>query len=243
MGNKFFSEILIARDKRRHNIKYKNFSRKEIFENIYKTSAWGKNGDKFYSGPGSHDERYVASYCDTIAEFIIKNNVKSVIDLGCGDFNVASRWLKKIKDNNKKIDYTGIDIVEDLINSHNKNFASDNIRFLCRDAVSDELPDGELCIIREVLQHYNNGDILKIIKKLEKYKYVIVTESRTMKEYAREFNIDTNTGAEARGRLASGIYLDEEPFNLKVKNLLQVPGEVKKGALWRSEMATFLIEN
>ena len=243
MRNSFFKKILLARDRFRYNRDYQNLSRKEIFENIYKNSTWGRDGSKYYSGAGSRDEWCVKPYCDAIAEFILKHDIKSVLDLGCGDFHVASSWLAKLNANNKSIDYTGADIVEEMINSHNKTYGSEHTRFLFRDIAEDELPDAELCIIREVLQHLKNDDIFKILKKLEKYKYVLVTESRALKEDAEVFNYDIRTGPYARGLLASGIYLDEAPFNLKIKTLLQIPNPNNSQSAWRGEMATMLIEH
>jgi len=32
-------------------------------------------------------------------------------------------------------------------------------QFLCLDIISDELPDGDLCLLREVLQHLSNREM------------------------------------------------------------------------------------
>lgn len=58
--------------------------------------------------------------------------------------------------------YTGVDVVEELVNYNTERFSKPNIRFICMDAASDEpLPDGQLLIIRQALQHMKNADIKK----------------------------------------------------------------------------------
>ena len=110
-----------------------------------------------------------------------------------------------------------------MIESHKKNFSSEHVNFMCLDIVEDELPDGDLCLIRQVLQHLNNNDIAKILEHCRKYKYVIITEHVTVKSKARNFNIDIHEGHQYRITLASGVYLEEAPFNIKLENLLIIP--------------------
>ena len=190
--------------------------------------------EKFYSGQGSHTDIYVTPYCNLIKEFLSAHkDIKRVTDLGCGDFNVASKWITD------DIDYTGVDIVRDMIASHNKTFASEHVRFLCLDIVDDELPDGDLCLIRQVLQHLSNDDIAKILARVKKYKYVIVTEHITPKDKALVFNAAFHAGAHVRLGARSGVYLDEPPFSLKTKTLLRIPYDPKG----ESELVTVLLEN
>jgi SAM-dependent methyltransferase len=83
-----------------------------------------------------------------------------VVDLGCGDFRVAQLFV------NDSIDYTGIDIVAPLIAHNEARFASHNVRFLCLDIISGELPDGDLCLLREVLQHLSNREITLVLQQV-----------------------------------------------------------------------------
>ena len=162
-------------------------------------------------------EEYVAPYCKLIQSFISEHNIQCVVDLGCGDFKVASQWITE------HIRYEGVDIVPELINYNNEKYGKKNVHFQCLDIVTDELPDGELCLVRQVLQHLSNSEILQILCKLKKYSYVIVTEHITTKEYARKYNIDKKHGSCTRVFRQSGIYLDEAPFNVKEKKLLEIP--------------------
>lgn len=156
-----------------------------------------------------------------------------MVDLGCGDFKVASQWITE------HIRYEGIDIVPELVNYNNEKNGRENIHFQCLDIVTDELPDGELCLVRQVLQHLSNSEISQILNKLKKYKYVIVTEHITAKEYAHKYNIDKEHGSCTRVLKQSGVYLDEAPFNMKVEKLLELP-YISQGG--RQELVSMLIK-
>ena len=52
-----------------------------------------------------------------------------------------------------------------------------NVDFRALDFTSEQLPDGDICFLRYVLQHLSNDLIIKFIKLINnKYKYLIVTE-------------------------------------------------------------------
>lgn len=213
---------------------FRNKNRKETFNYIYQKKLWGGAQEqyKYYSGPGSHKKRYVEPYCEMIKNFISQNNISTVVDIGCGDFHVAHNWL------NENIKYIGIDIVQEMIDHHNEQYGTDNIHFYCLDVVEEDLPDAELCLVRQVLQHLSNEEVKIILNKLQKYKYVIITEHITKKEFASKYNIDKTHGSHVRAYYRSGLYLDEAPFNLNVKTLLEIPYDGNKEVL-----TSFLINN
>ncbi len=225
MLKKLKFKLFLLRDK----IKYGRMDRRQTFEYIYSKKKWDKSGGKaeFYSGPGSHEDKYVDPYCELIRRFISEHNITEVCDIGCGDFNVASKWL------NDSVQYMGIDIVQKMIDHHNREYANDHISFQCMDIVEQPLPDAQLCLVRQVLQHLNNDEVMQVLKKIKKYKYVIITESVTEKQYAKEYNTDKAHGSGIRVYNQSGLYFDEAPFNLKVQTLLEIPcaGERKHEVL------------
>ena len=197
----------------------------------------GGGGATFYSGLGSHTNSYVTPYCELLKQFLFTHpEIKRVIDLGCGDFNVSSQWI------NNKIDYTGIDIVDNMIRSHQKNYGSEHVHFMCLDIVEDELPDGDLCVVRQVLQHLSNNDVSRVLAKLKKYQYVIITDSQTPKEKAAYYNADILTGHKIRTSIFSGLYLDEPPFSLETEILLNIPELVKNDRV-EVALVTMLIRN
>ena len=230
IGKKVRRNILLAWD----DWKFRKKSRKETFSHIYAKKLWGGAGESFYSGTGSYEDCYVAPYCELIHAFISEHNIHRIVDLGCGDFQVASQWITE------HVQYEGIDVVPELINYNIKKYGKENIHFQCLDIVEDKLPDGELCLIRQVLQHLSNSEILQILNKVKKYKYVIVTEHIRQKEYAHKYNVDKGHGARIRTLRQSGVYLDEAPFNVKVEKLMTLPYGSKDE---RQELVSVLIKN
>ena len=69
-----------------------------------------------------------------LREFILQNNISSIIDIPCGDW----QWMSTFDLNN--IDYKGHDIVEELIISNTKKYKSDNISFGVKNLINDSLP-------------------------------------------------------------------------------------------------------
>ena len=83
---------------------------KKAMQQVYKQKLWGTNNSIFYSGEGSHNTKIVEPYIETITSFFTSFNEKlSVLDLGCGDFNIGKQLVNYTKN------YYAIDIVEELI--------------------------------------------------------------------------------------------------------------------------------
>ncbi len=238
LANRFYRVYKKKQSDKKNDI-YKGVGRRETFTSIYLKNKWGGVKGEFYSGEGSYMEVYVSTYCETIKKFVKENDIVEVCDLGCGDFHVASLWLEE------NIKYTGIDIVREMIEAHKVKYDMSNVNFMCLDIVEDELPDAQLCIIRQVLQHLDNDEISQILAKTKKYPYVIITEHVVAKEYAVKYNVDKNHGEHIRIYSDSGVYLDEEPFNQSVEVLLKVPyqSNVAKFSRSKEELVTVLIRN
>jgi hypothetical protein len=199
-------------------------SPQEVFTKIYEEGRWHPpggseaNAEDFYSGPGS-DELAAAPYADCVNAFICGHRVLSVVDLGCGDFRVGRRIA------HQAIHYVGVDVVEPLIQANQSRYTADNIQFRCLDIIADELPRGELCLVREVLQHLSNDQILAILPKLKKFKWVIVTEVQLAAADAREPNRDKPAGPQTRVLWDSFVDLAAPPFSVpNMQLLLSVPG-------------------
>jgi SAM-dependent methyltransferase len=140
---------------------YRQLPAQEVFSRIYRSKAWGSHPDRpFCSGEGSIREDIVGPYCDKVRDFIQTRNIRHVVDLGCGDFGVGSRLLAP------NLRYTATDIVRELVEDNRKRFAGLSVDFKCMNIINEELPEGELCLVRQVLQHLSNAEILRILNKL-----------------------------------------------------------------------------
>lgn len=185
----------------------------EIFSEIYSKHLWGHGVDsrKFSSGYGSHMETHVAPYVKAVGEFVGGLPwTPSVVDFGCGDFNVGSK-IRGFFDV-----YIAGDIAPQVLEENRVRFAGMNVDFRRVDIIADELPDADICIIRQVLQHFSNSDIALVLPKLSKYKFLILTEPLPKTTFTP--NLDQPTGVSSRmGRgLPSGVILTQPPFSLKV---------------------------
>lgn len=213
-------------------------SASEVFDHIYATGAWAGGGERLSSGFGSRGE-VVDFYVGQIAEFMAARNLTSIVDIGCGDFHVAGALIDAVGEG---VDYTGIDVSNIVIANHTRLHARANVRFICGDATEMGLPDGDVCLIRQVLQHLSNAQIAKICRNCAKYRYVIVTEHYPPGGRTFVPNRDKVQGADTRLLDHSAVVLDRPPFNLTgVRLLFEVPA--KSGdPLWGS-LVTVLVEN
>jgi 2-polyprenyl-3-methyl-5-hydroxy-6-metoxy-1,4-benzoquinol methylase len=196
---------------------YEQLSVRETFSAIYRSRAWGSVPDRpFCSGDGSIREDAVQPYLRVIRQYIEANDLKQVVDLGCGDFGVGSQLVRSA------LHYTGVDVVPELVRYNQEHFACRGVEFRCLDIIEDELPEGELCLVRQVLQHLSNEQIWKTLQSLVRYRHVIVTEHVYSGPGLRR-NRDKPQGPGTRLPKRSGVFLESPPFNCPAKILLEVP--------------------
>lgn len=191
---------------RRNQQQFAEKSVAETFSQIYEQNVWGGAKGEFYSGDGS-TERYSEIYADRIKQFFRANQIKTVVDLGCGDFRVASKFVTT------EINYIGVDVVPKLIQYLNHKHAAQNREFRCLNIVEDKLPIGEACLIREVLQHLSNAEIARVLDNCRAYKFVIVTEVYPSNERELKPNLDIPHGPDVRLHFDSAVCLDAPPFS------------------------------
>src|ERR1039457_3155076 len=202
----------------------KNLSNKEVFEGIYRDKQWGSNPDgtrAYFSGTGSHDPEIVNTYVGAVNAFLDTfSQPQILVDLGCGDFNVGSRIAPRAKK------YIACDLVSGVIEDNRRTFSLENAEFRVLDPVSEDLPDGEVIFVRQVLQHLSNGDIRKFCAKVSKHcSHLVLTEHLpSVPEFIP--NIDKSNNCRIRLEFGSGVVLSEKPFNLKYRDkrvLCEVP--------------------
>jgi SAM-dependent methyltransferase len=171
-----------------------------------------------YSGAGSYGS-VAEQYISTIVDFIQRNEIKSVVDVGCGDFSIGSRLVPHVER------YVGLDVSSVVIHHNAARFANERIRFIECDATRDQLPSGELCLIRQVLQHLSNDDIQSIVSRtVMTYRFVIVTEHYPATKAFKAFNVDKRAGCGIRVVNGSAVYLGHPPYKFEVgQTLLDIP--------------------
>ncbi len=150
-----------------------NFVRKFIFYLIYKTNHWNRyqkinKNNILVSGPGSiPGSIQTKNIIDNLDSFIKKNNIKSILDMPCGDFS----WMQDLIKKNNYINYTGYDIVEDIIFYNNKKYSKNNISFFCKDIVNEtNFNNFDLVFIRDFFIHIDYVSINKILDNIKRSK-------------------------------------------------------------------------
>lgn len=191
--------------------KKKPWPTKAAMAQVYAMKLWGGDTYDFYSGEGSHDLKLVAPYIAAVTSFLKSFETPiSICDLGCGDFNIGKKLV------NYAARYIAVDIVENLIQHNTEKFKDNNLEFQCLDIAVDDLPTADCAIVRQVLQHLSNAEIIQVLRKLKAFKYVILTEH--IPEYEFIPNIDIISGQGIRLKKKSGLNVLVSPFNFKVLN-------------------------
>jgi len=198
-------------------------STEEVFTEIYATNQWGGVSGEFSSGSGTRDKQIVAAYVEMIRQIAAKEHFSDLafVDLGCGDFGVGQHLVPLCAT------YIGVDIVAPVVRQNEQRYGNVTTRFIHLNMITDELPDGDVCFVRQVLQHLSNQQILSVLGKLGKYSRVFITEHYPTDNDAIQVNIDKVQGGDVRVYDNSGVYLTEHPFLLPpeaIQLLLEVPG-------------------
>ena len=195
---------------------------REVFTEIYDKGKWGASVSGFCSGAGSSTESVMRPYVQMITEYLQSaGRGKTVVDLGCGDLEIGKRlipWCSR---------YIGVDVVPALIGKHALACWGEHVRFLCLDIVGEELPDGDICLLRQVLQHLSNQQIAAVLPKLRKYEVTFITEHYPSRDVGVIPNKDIVHGSRVRAHEGSGAYFDKPPFNIPphcLEMVLEVPG-------------------
>ena len=194
-----------------YRLRFADKSDSEIFSEIYRKKIWGGRLSRgAYSGSGSRDKAIVTPYVTALRAFLLQIGRPSILDLGCGDFHVGHQLIDCTRS------FAACDIVDFVIEQNQRRYP--NVKFFVVDAARDELPAGDVVLIRQVFQHLGNAQIMKVLPKLAAFKYAIVTEHVPGFEGFVP-NLDKRSGPDHRVSIGSGIELTQAPFNLTAASI------------------------
>ena len=135
-----------------------------IFDFIYARGVWGGG-----SGAGSDFSRTVL-YVAYVQALMDRHDVRSVLDLGCGDWRF-SRYLDF-----SGRDYTGFDVVPSVVAANRAAFGTPNIRFEQADlSTHPEFAPCDLILCKDVLQHLSNARVSAILSKCGVARLALIT--------------------------------------------------------------------
>lgn len=92
-----------------------------------------------------------ASLRDALPRLVGERSIGSVLDIPCGDFH----WMQHVAID---VDYTGADIVRDIVLENEKRHGGRRRRFVVLDATRDALPRVDLILCRDLLIHLSTHD-------------------------------------------------------------------------------------
>jgi len=148
-----------------------------IFTNIYENCDWGNNKHNNYngsSGRGSDVDYNIETYVPFLKKYISDNNIKNIVDLGCGDFRCGPLIYDDLD-----ISYTGYDTYNKVVLNNQKNHLQPKYNFVHLDFFNNkkDISDGDLCILKDVIQHWNLDSIYTFLDYLvenKKFKYILI---------------------------------------------------------------------
>ena len=148
-----------------------------VFTKLYERKIWGDNKNPNYSGSsgdGSDIDFNKETYIPFLKKFITDNNIKNIVDLGCGDFRCG-----KIIYDDLDISYTGYDAYKKVIDYNSTQCSLPKYSFEHLDFCNNKesIINGELCILKDVLQHWSLDNIYKFLDYLvenKKFKYILI---------------------------------------------------------------------
>ena len=188
----------------------------EVFSTVYDNYMWGpaEDGDPS-SGFGSY-YKYAIPYVEFLQNFLEEQSIKKVVDLGCGSWEF-SRYIDWTG-----IECVGIDVSRKMISINQDKFGSDRIQFLSGDILSVELPEADLMVCKDVLQHLQNEDISLFLSRIKKYKHCLITNDIAIdeKDDIRIHQVNRENVQRGANR---PLDLTLPPFNIKGSKVLTYP--------------------
>ena len=163
----------------------------EVFTNIYKINKWGNNKNENYSGSSGRGSGigYNEKYIIFLKKFINDYNIESVIDLGCGDFQIGRMLYDDMN-----IIYNGYDVYKEVIDYNIKTHPEEKYTFKHFDFYSNKenIEEGDLCILKDVLCHWTTPQIylfMDYLTQSKKFKYILIIND--CEQHKHNTNIET----------------------------------------------------
>lgn len=94
-----------------------------------------------------------------LPQWLADHAVSSMLDIPCGDFH----WMQRVEFAGQ---YTGADIVREIVEENQRLHGSDRRRFVVLDATKDVLPRVDLILCRDLFVHLGNQDVLSALRNM-----------------------------------------------------------------------------
>lgn len=148
-----------------------------VFKHIYEGHVWGSNVSPNFKGNsgGGSSVDFNKDYITFLRRFIQQQNIKSVVDLGCGDWRCGKAIYEDLS-----CSYVGYDIYDTMIKSHNETYKDPRWKFEVMNCFADleHMEKADLLIVKDVLQHWTDkevSDFMEYQTTAKQYKYILIT--------------------------------------------------------------------
>lgn len=177
------------------------FDLKAVFTNILHTNHWlAKDAEgSSVSGSGSLVGNTTQLRADLI-ELCQRLKVKTFLDAPCGDLN----WMRLVDFKSIGVEYTGMDIVIELVEANKKTYTDSGRTFAVADITTDTLPAMDIVFVRDCLVHL----------PLELIKQALANIKRSGSKYLLTTTFIGSTNPDIEPGAWRTIDLTAAPFNL-----------------------------
>lgn len=155
------------------------FNLKTKFSKVFSKNLF--HGSESLSGAGS-DLVQTEAISQRLPELLKQLEIRNLLDVPCGDFN----WMSKVSITN--VQYTGSDVVPEIIKKLNESHAGNLRKFEELNVVRDVPDSYDAIFCRDLFVHLTNKEILRAINNFRKSgsHYLITT---TFTDVKRNLNL------------------------------------------------------
>ena len=200
-NNKFFKAYKLLKDKIYFILISLISNEEKKFKFIYKNKYWQNIDNGSLSGAGSNLDISTEKLSKELPSFFKTYKISSILDLPCGDW----KWMSTM--DFQHVNYIGCDVVKEMIEDNSKLYARDNVKFMVKSLIDDDLPKADIIIVRDLLVHLDTSDILKCLANIKRndFEYIAITNYPTLKSQHKD---------KLLGDKWRPINLSKEPFSL-----------------------------
>ncbi|HVQ84647.1 MAG TPA: hypothetical protein VMS84_07835 [Mycobacterium sp.] len=147
---------------------------------------------------------------EILPEIFKRYGIKTVLDVGCGDWN----WMSKVDLSGLDL-YMGWDVEPSFIEANTDNYGNPHIQFAATSLLTCEvMPPVDCILARHVLIHFPNDEITKVLDKMRACgaRYLLTShwEDGSNEDYEPE-------GLAWRGYMERALDMEAPPFNLPTR--------------------------
>jgi SAM-dependent methyltransferase len=170
---------------------------KSVFNTIYVNDVWRESREEPWPVEANSQV-----YRPVVERFIKSHGIRSIVDIGCGS------WEPNATIELNGADYVGVD-VSDVVLAQARRNTPPGMKFINANVLTDPVPRADLLLMKDVLQHWSNADVLTFLPKIRAFRYALITNGFVSGNENESVNVDIVTGD------WRPIDLTRPPFNLK----------------------------